>query len=376
MPAIQKRNLAHADGSEPKKAKHNGFELVDPMVEKLEVIKQTLADPESAVPGGESHREMLLACIPHTLPVPCDARHEYQNAMAQMVEVVLRDKVTDCETKVSNTQAKVVVAEQQSKQAMKDLEESASRVEAQEEEVAKCQGVLAEDSQAAKASREALEAITQEVADFDTNLQKAIDDQKLTNSLYNECFLHLKMESVDQKTATQLLKKMEPMLKKLGTESSLLSAVAPAIKKSPADRGPFDVMALEGIEAVFTKRLAALQERIDKADVLKAEKVAAQEAAQVALDAAIGKETASEQVLKKAEETKNSLQARHQDMYTKMDCQSEMEAIAEHGISEDKLAKAKQALGTFTELYEQKTIVPPTADETMEKAEDSTMESV
>merc|ERR1712188_175987 len=104
-------------------------------------------------------------------------------------------------------------------------------------------------------------------------------------------------------------KKMEPMLKKLGAESSLLSALAPAIKKLPADRGPFDVMALEGIEAVFTRRLEALQEQIDKADVLKAEKVAAQEAAQAALDVAKGKETASEQVLKKAEETHNSLQA-------------------------------------------------------------------
>jgi len=235
-----------------------------------------------------------------------------------------------------------------------------------------------EDSDAAKASQEALEAITQEVADFDANLRKAIDDQKLTSSVYNECFLHLKTESVDQKMATQLLKKMEPMLKKLGAESSLLSAMAPAIKKLPADRGPFDVMALEGIEAVFTKRLEALQEQIDKADVLKAEKVAAQEAAQAALDVAKGKETASEQVLKKAEETTSSLQARHQDMYSRMDCQSEMEAIAEHGISEDNLAKAKQALGAFTELYEQKTTVSPTVDvnETMETVEDSTMESV
>merc|ERR1712086_679431 len=98
-------------------------------------------------------------------------------------------------------------------------------------------------------------------------------------------------------------------MKKLGIESSLLSALAPAMKKSPSERGTFDVMAVDGTEGVFTKHLGELQEQIDKADVVKAEKVSAQAAAQEALDAAVSKRTASEAVLKTAEEELAALEA-------------------------------------------------------------------
>merc|ERR1712166_1430306 len=105
------------------------------------------------------------------------------------------------------------------------------------------------------------------------------------------------------------------MLKKLSTESSLLSAIVPALKKSPSDRGAFDVMAVEGAEGMFTKHLGELQEQIDKADVSKAEKVSAQAAAQEALAAATEKRTASEAVSKTAEGELAALEATHKTLY-------------------------------------------------------------
>jgi len=367
MPVLQKRTRGETDAPEPKKGR-----VQDPIAEKVEVIKCTVANPECPVPGGELHRDMLLASIPHTLTVPFDERHEYQNTMAQMVEVVLNAAVANCETKVSDAQAKVDLAEQQSKQAMTNLEESASRLEAQEEEVVKCREVLTADSEAAKASQEALAVATKEVTDFDANLQVTIDEKNQYSLVYEEFVAHLKSDSIDQKKTTHLVKKMEPLLKSLGTESSLLSAMAPAMKKSPAVRGAFDVMAVEGIEAQFTKHLGTLQEQIDKADTIKAAKITAQSDAQAALDVAKGKETASEHALKEAETTHSSMQASHQEMFSSMDCTSEMEAITEHGVCADKLGKTQQALDTFTELFERKTSVPPTADddEVPSKAED------
>jgi hypothetical protein len=168
--------------------------------------------------------------------------------------------------------------------------------------------VVRVDSEAVKGAQDALEVATQEVEDFDANLQKTINQKEQYSSVYNECFVHLKTsEGTEQKEAQKLLKKMDSLLKKLGAESSLLSAIAPALKKKPTERGQFDVMAIEGIEAVFTKELASLQEQIDKADVLKGEKVAAQAVAQEALDTAKAKETESEKELKQAQETKKWL---------------------------------------------------------------------
>jgi hypothetical protein len=361
MPISKRAARAQTEAPEPKKAK-----VVDPVTAKLEVITRTLADPAFQVPGGETHRDLLLASVPHTLTVPREERHEYQTQVAKMVEVVLQSSVADWETKVSTAKAKVDLTEQQSAQAMKDLEESAARVQSQEEEVTKCKEIVHVDSEAVKAAQNAVEVATQEVADFDANLQKTIEQKEQYDSVYNECFLHLKTsEGTDQKEAQRLLKRMDPVLKKLGAESSLLCAIAPALKKSPAERGQFDIMAMEGIEAVFTKQLATMQDQITTADVSKNEKIAAQSVAQEALDAATTKEAESKKTLQQAEEVKSSMEAKHQEMYDKMDCTSNMEAITEHGTTEEGLEKVKKALSTFNDLFELKAEVT-TEPSTME----------
>merc|ERR1711959_363332 len=103
---------------------------------------------------------------------------------------------------------------------------------------------------------------------------------------------------------------VQPMLKKLSTESSLLSAITPAFKKPLADRGPFDIMAIEGAEGIFTKHLEGLQEQIDKADETKADKLSTETASQDTLKDAKEKYTASEDALKAAEEVLASLEAK------------------------------------------------------------------
>jgi hypothetical protein len=362
-----KRSRAQTDAPEAKKSR-----IVDPIAEKVEVIKRTLSDPECEVGGGEAHREMLLASIPHTLPYACDERHEYQTAMAKMVQVVLHAYVADREAKLSDAQVKVDSAEQQSGQALKAVEASAILVQAQEDEVTRCQDVLRNDSEVLKASQESLELATKEVADFDTNLQVTIDEKDRYTSVYNECFVLLKSGSAEKKEASQLLKRIESVLKKLNTESSLLVAVVPALKKAPAERGTFDIMAIDGIEAVFTKHLENLQEQIDKADVLKAEKVAAQGGAQEALDVAKSKEALAEEGLKEAKESLCSLEANHKDLYQNTESLStiSMEAITEHGIEQESLTKAEQVLSVFTELFERKTVVPAPIEETMSEAKE------
>lgn len=76
--------------------------------------------------------------------------------------------------------------------------------------------------------------------------------------------------------------------------------------------------------------------------------------------------------MKQAREARDALEASHQEMYRKMDCTSNMEAITEHGVIEEGLQKVKQALNTFTDLFERKAVTPSAADVTMGEAEVST----
>merc|ERR550537_348440 len=135
----------------------------------------------------------------------------------------------------------------------------------------KCKGIVSEKVEALKAAEDALQSASKEVSEFDENLQVTIAQKDHVSSIYNEYFIPLKTGGIDAKEVTRLLKEVQPMLKKLSTESSLLSAITPAFKKSPSERGTFDNMVIEGAEGVFSKHLGELQEQIDQADTTKAD---------------------------------------------------------------------------------------------------------
>jgi len=275
-----------------------------------------------------------------------------------MVDTVLRAWVGDHETKVSDAQAKVEMTQQLCDRNMKEIEESASLVQYQEQKVTSCEDVLLVNREALKTAQETLQAATTAVADFDTNLKETIDQRDQCSSVYDECFALLKSDSavhkVHMKPDCSILKRLEAMLKSLGTERSLLSAIVPALKKSPEERGPFDIMAVEGVEALFTKHLATFHEQIDNADALKAEKVAAQLAAQEAEGATTSKKTSSKAALKEEKQVLRLMQMQHERRLQDANSRATaaMEAIADHGLAEESLLEAKQLLSGFTELLE------------------------
>lgn len=155
------------------------------------------------------------------------------------------------------------------------------------------------------------------------------------------------------------------MLKKLCIESSLLVAIAPAFKKSPAERGPFDNMAIEGAEGIFTKHLGDLQGQIDKADTTKAEKVNTEVVSQEAFKAATEKRTTSEDALKAAEGELAALEAKHLDLLGSCNAAAEASAASEAVVAtkEGRRTQVQSALSAFTELLERQSSVPePSAD--------------
>lgn len=367
-PAVSnKRARAAAASSAAKKAK-----VVDPITEKVELVSKTISDPECQLP--DSLREMFMLAIPHTLPVPGLERHDYQTKVIEMMGRHMSDYVAHWEEQVASSKADIVPNAQKAEETMKDVEDSAKKIGIQEDEVAKCKGTVQEDSDALKAAQDALKNASKEVAEFDENLQATIAQKDHCNSVYNEYFLTLKTggvdgTGVDAKEGARLLKEVTPMLKSLSTESSLLTAIAPAFKKAPADRGSFDVMAIEGAEGIFTKHLGELQEQIDKADTTKAEKVSNETASQEGVQAATEKKTASEDALKAAEVELASLEAKHLELLTAANAASEKSAASEEVVAskEERLTQVKLGFSTFTELVERQSNAPePAVDATME----------
>lgn len=338
---------------EVKKAK-----VVDPTAEKVELITKTISEPDCQMQ--DSHRQMLLLSMPHSLALAADERHQYQTEVAKMVGEALKGYVGYWEQEVASSKANIAPLAEKANEAMKRVEESAAKINNQEEEVAKYKGILNEDSEAMTAAEEASKSASKEVAEFDENLKVTVAEKEHCSGVYNECFIPLRTGGLDAKEVTRLLKEVQPMLKKICTESSLLHAIAPACKKTSEERGPFDVMAIEGAEAVFTKRLGELQEQVDKADVTKAEKVNDETNAQDTLKAATEKRAASEETFKAAKEALASLEAKHLDFLAEMNKTAEVSAASEGVLAtkEARLIEVQSALSAFEELLARETVKP------------------
>jgi len=366
-----KRGRPPAAHTVAKKAK-----VTDPIMEKIEVISKIISDPECQLQ--DSHRGMLLGTLPYTLTVPNEERHEYQSQVAQMIGSVLSDYVAHCEQQVSEAKDNIPASADKAAETMKQVEDSAVKVSDQKEEITKCKGIILEDSNAVKAAEKSLETASKEVAEFDVNLQAIIAEKDNCSSIYNDSFIPLKADGTKAKDGASLLKKVEPVLKKLSTESSMLPALAPAFKKSAADRGTFDVMVVEGAERTFTDHLEKLQEEIDKADTTKAEKASAETDAQEALKVAMEKHAASKDELKAAQEELASLENKHADFLSACNAAAQTSEASKAVLAskESRLSEVQFAFTTFTELLERQAIQEPTADEmTVEDKHDMVCES-
>lgn len=360
MPSVSsKRARITAASVEVKKAR-----VVDPIAEKIEMISKSISDPECQLQ--DSHREMLLLALPHALSLTSEERHEYQGQVAQMIGKVLNDYVAYWGQQVSDNKIQVSASVEKATETMAIVEESATTIRQQEEEVTECKVVVDKDLAEVNTAQEGLKSASTEVAEFDENLQVTITERNKCSAIFNDYFVPLKSGIDDSKEVARLWKEVQPMLKKLSIEPSLLIALAPAFKESAAKRGPFDIMAIEGAEKVFTEHVAKLQDQIDNADTTKAEKVSSETASQEVLKAAMDKHMASKSILKAAEEKLASLEAKHVDLLSACNVAAEASGAAERVLATkaQRLAQVQVAFTAFTELHDRHAGSLPAADET------------
>ncbi|CAE7454496.1 unnamed protein product [Symbiodinium sp. CCMP2456] len=99
----------------------------------------------------------------------------------------------------------------------------------------------------------------------DEGIVKARADKELLESTKSECFEKLKSGGAVAKEAKQLLKKIEPFIKQTGSDASLITAAPATLLKPPEERGSFDQIVLEQLEATFTAKLTEFETQLAEA---------------------------------------------------------------------------------------------------------------
>eukprot|EP00746_Dinoflagellata_sp_MGD_P161548 gnl/MRDRNA2_/MRDRNA2_88746_c0_seq1.p1 gnl/MRDRNA2_/MRDRNA2_88746_c0~~gnl/MRDRNA2_/MRDRNA2_88746_c0_seq1.p1 ORF type:complete len:408 (+),score=142.06 gnl/MRDRNA2_/MRDRNA2_88746_c0_seq1:83-1306(+) len=286
---MEVENPCNATGLSPNKRPRTA-----PRIPGVDLILKILSDDRLQLPEGNC-REMLLHMAPRALCTPHDDRHEMQTTAVQILDEALQSIGEQVRTQTTVAQEKATAASQ-------DLAELEAKV---------VKGQEALDAQVAEIAthKQSLDAAATSVCEADAELVKAKNAQKQVDSACaatlaeKEACLEILEGSYkslkESKWGNDFAKLREQVdevvnfmksVKTVAVPSSLIYIEGPSVLRSKKEsRGAHAEQIFADIEAIFSKHLAAVEDRLN-AENLKSEEVlpqtkAAEEAAQQALQA-------------------------------------------------------------------------------------------
>lgn len=224
---------------------------VDPALTSIAQIIMEAADlPDRC-------RNMLIESLPFSLTVASDQRHEVQTAVVEMVEQVLTAKKLALEAAVTAEDGKLATLKGSQGEVASKVDEAEAAVAAQKEIVQTAKSVLAEATEAANASWTTLSDQRAEQKVLDASLEQAKTEKSGLESAYEEHFKPMKEDA-----AGPHFKGLEPHLKSIEVESSLLIALPSSCAKAKSERGSFDNVVLEELEKAIISKIESLGETV------------------------------------------------------------------------------------------------------------------
>jgi len=224
-------------------------------------------------------RNMLIDTLPFSLMVAADQRHEIQAAVVEMVDQTLNSKRMAMEAAVATEEVKLSNLKASQGEVGSKTDGAEAAVASQKEVVQASKSKLAEQTQATNASWSTLSDQRAEQETLNAKLAVAQAEKSALASAFEEHFKPMK-----EGAAGPHFKGLEPHLKSIEIESSLLIALPSSCAKSKEHRGSFDLVVLEELEKAVIKKIAALAETVAAETPASAEREAVIQASEKAHD--------------------------------------------------------------------------------------------
>jgi len=340
---------------------------VDNIGPKIEEIEGILSNPDCDVSGPSGNTDLLVSALPHALGSYSDERHQYQKTVAGMIGEVMNGWVSKWEGKLKEAKEAVDTTASDKVAAEASQESAKSSLAAEKENVKTCKENLKAAVDAEKGAASELTAANKEVAEFDEGLKTTVAEKDNIEKIFNEGFLVMKAaESADAlKASKSHMSEVSKTVKKIATEASLQIAIVSALKKTTAERGEFDKMAIDGVEASFKSKLEKLGAEIAEAGTTKAAKEGVAAEKKTAHDATEAKRQECIAALKATEEAKTEKEKAlvAAEKTTEAAEKAANKAVRTQNHEQRGLDHAKGNLATFAFLLERSTPPPPPAEE-------------
>jgi len=243
---------------------------VDPA---LEVIAGVINEAEHLP---QQCRTMLTEILPLSLNVPTDKRHKHQTMAVSMFEETLNTKKAAMEAAVSAANEKLDDLKASEEQLASTVKEAEVAVAAQQEVSEASKERSASAVSAVEASQTALSEC---IAAQKAGNEQAAADKEQKDALEVAFEKHFKTPMAEG-TAGPDFAGLEPFLKTIDIEASLLTALPSTCTKPKDQRGAFDEVVLQELEKAISAKLAALAQLVEAEIPTAAEREAAVRAAE------------------------------------------------------------------------------------------------
>jgi len=202
-------------------------------------------------------RTMLVEMLPFSLKFASDERHDLQTMAVDMTEATLNGKKSVLQTIAAAEDAALASLKASESQLGTAVTEAEAALAAQKVVVETKSNALVEATAAENASSTDLSTKRSEHAASQAAVEKLQGDKTAIESAFAEHF-----KPMEEGEGKAHLKKLEPFLKQIEIESTLLTALPSTCAKNKEKRGTFDNLVLQELEKAFSAKITALGDAV------------------------------------------------------------------------------------------------------------------
>jgi hypothetical protein len=280
-------------------------------------------------------RKMLVDTLPFSLSFPMDKRHDLQTLAVKMVEETLMAKKSTLQARLTTETENLDKLKASEEELLKTSKECEIALTAQKDVVDVSKRSMAEVSSIAKASSDALAEKRASRKAANENMTRTKEEKAAIEAAFETHF----KAPFEQGPHYQ---ELEPFLKQLDLEASLVTALPSSCAKPKDQRGGFDELVLQELDKAFNVKIASLASTIETDTPTLLEHDTAVEAAEKELEANKEKQQQSAAELDAALEEQRKCQDALQKAKVAVDeFQPKLQALGQQ------VEIAKDVLGTF-----------------------------
>jgi len=232
-------------------AKKAKTETVDPLFTS---VSDAIMDSEQLP---ERVRAMLVEMMPFSLKYGSDERHELQSMAVDFMEQALTDKKAALGAAATKTDEDLKALKNSEAELEAAVTNGEKALVAQQEVVAAKKAALEQATEADKGSAATFKEKVKAVEDGAKKAAEMKDEKEAISAAFAEHF-----PPCQEGEAKAHYKKLEPFLKKIKIESTLLTALPSCCAKSKEKRGTFDHLVLTELDKAFQAQIAALADTV------------------------------------------------------------------------------------------------------------------